>query len=97
MFTLYGALAALSMAALLAVSFLTLRKKGAGYEAFIRFSVLAIPFAFLGSRITFCLSNLSYYLETIGDPLLMLKVWEGGASMTGAMAGVILAAALAAK
>ncbi len=97
MFTLYGALAALSLAVLLAVSFLTLRKKGAGYEAFIRLAVLAIPLAFLGSRITFCLSNLAYYLETIGDPALMLKVWEGGASMTGAMIGVILAALLAAK
>ena len=97
MFTLYGALASLSLAALLAISFLTLKKKGAGYDAFIRFSVLAIPFAFLGSRIAFCLSNLSYYLETIGDPALMLKTWEGGASMTGAMIGVIIAAALAAK
>ena len=97
MLTLYGALAALSMAALLAVSFLVLRKKGAGYEAFIRFSVLAIPFAFLGSRIAFCLSNLSYFLETIGDASLMFNVVDGGASMTGAMAGVILAAAIAAK
>ena len=97
MFTLYGLLAALSMAALLAVSFLVLKKKGAGYDAFIRFAVLAIPFAFIGSRIAFGLSNLSYYLETIGDPVLLLKVWEGGASMTGAMAGVILAAVLAAK
>ena len=97
MSTLYGALAALSMAALLAVSFLVLRKKGAGYDAFIRFSVLAIPFAFLGSRIAFCLSNTAYYLETIGDPSLMLHVLDGGASMTGAMVGVILAAAIAAK
>ena len=97
MFTLYGALAALSMAALLAVSCLVLHKKGAGYDAFIRFSVLAIPFAFLGSRITFCLSNLAYYLETIGDAALMLHVLDGGASMTGAMAGVILAAVIAAK
>ncbi len=97
MFTLYGALAALSMAALLAVSFLVLRKKGADYDAFIRFSVLAIPFAFLGSRIAFCLSNTAYYLETIGDPSLMLHVLDGGASMTGAMVGVILAAAIAAK
>ena len=97
MFTLYGLLAALSMAALLAVSGLVLHKKGAGYDAFIRFAVLAIPFAFIGSRVAFGLSNLSYYLETIGDPVLLLKVWEGGASMTGAMAGVILAAVAAAK
>lgn len=97
MFTLYGALAALSLAALLAVAGIVLQKKGAGYDAFIRFAVVCVPFAFLGSRIAFCLSNLSYYLETIGDATLMLQVWDGGASMTGAMAGVILAAVVAAK
>ena len=97
MFTLYGALAALSLAALLAISFLVLKKKGAGYDDFIRFAVLTIPFAFIGSRVAFGLSNLSYYLETIGDPILLLKVWEGGASMTGAMVGIILAAVAAAK
>ena len=97
MLTLYGALAALSLTALLAVSFLVLRKKGVGYDAFIRFSALAIPFAFLGSRIAFCLSNPAYYLETIGDASLMLHVLDGGASMTGAMIGVILAALIAAK
>ena len=97
MFTLYGALAALSLAALLVIACLVLRKKGVGYDAFIRFAVLAIPFAFLGSRITFCLSNLSYYLETIALPEMMLHVQDGGASMTGAMVGVILAAFVAAK
>ena len=97
MFTLYGALAALSMAALLTVSGIVLRIKGAGYSVFTRLAVLAIPFAFLGSRVAFCLSNTAYYLETIGDPALMLSVLDGGASMTGAMAGVILAAAIAAK
>ena len=97
MLTLYGTLAALSLAALLSVSCLVLRKKGVGYDAFIRLAVLAVPFAFLGSRVAFCLSNLSYYLETIGDASLMLQFWDGGASMTGAMLGVILAAVIAAK
>ena len=97
MFTLYGALAALSLAELLAVSCLMLHRKGVGYGAFIRFAVLAIPFAFLGSRIAFCLSNLTYYLETIAMPEMMLHVWDGGASMTGALAGVLLAAVVAAK
>ena len=97
MFTLYGVLAALSMAALLGIACLTLRKKGIFYDAFIRFAVLAIPFAFLCSRIAFCLSNLSYYLETIALPEMMLHVQDGGASMTGAMCGVLLAAIVAAK
>lgn len=97
MFTLYGVLAGLSMAALLAVAFLMLRRQGADYGAFIRFAVLCIPLAFLGSRIAFCLSNLSYYLETIAMPEMMLHVTDGGASMTGALLGVMLGAVLAAK
>ena len=40
MFTLYGALAALSLAALLAVAGIVLQKKGAGHDAFIRFAVV---------------------------------------------------------
>ncbi len=97
MFTLYGALAALSMLALLAAAFLVLKKHSAGYDAFIRLAVLAIPLAFLGSRIAFCLSNLSYYLETISMPEMMLHVQDGGASMTGALLGVMLAAVIAAR
>lgn len=97
MFTLYGALAALSMLTLLAVAFIVLKQKGADYGAFIRLAVLALPFAFVGSRVAFCLSNLSYYLETISMPEMMLHVTDGGASMTGAMVGVILAAFVAAK
>lgn len=97
MFTLYGVLAALSMAALLTVVFLMLRRQSADYSAFVRFAVLCIPLAFLGSRAAFCLSNLSYYFETIAMPEMMLHVTDGGASMTGALLGVMLAAVLAAK
>lgn len=97
MFTLYGAFAALSLAGMLACVGLVLRRKGVAYGSFIRFAVLAIPFAFLGSRIAFCLTNLSYFLETIEAPELMLQVQDGGASMTGAMLGVMLSALIAAK
>lgn len=97
MFTLYGALAALSLAAMLAVTCAELLRKGAGYGTFIRFAVLCIPFAFVGSRAAFCLSNLSYYLETISMPEMMLHVQDGGASMTGALAGVLISALIAAR
>ena len=40
MFSLYGALAALSLVALLAVAGIVLQKKGAGHDAFIRFAVV---------------------------------------------------------
>ena len=97
MFTLYGALAALSLAAMLAVSCAALLRKGAGYGTFIRFAVVCIPLAFIGSRLAFCLSNLSYYLETISMPEMMLHVQDGGASITGALCGMLLAALIAAR
>lgn len=97
MFTLYGILAALSLAALLAVASIALRRQNADYGCFIRFAVLCVPFAFIGSRIAFCLANLPYYLETIAMPEMMLHVQDGGASMTGALIGVLLSAAAAAK
>ena len=97
MLTLYGALAALALAAMLAVSGIVLHRKGIGYDAFIRFAVLCIPFVFIGSRLAFCLSNLSYYFETISMPEMMLHVQDGGASMTGALCGVLLSAVLAAR
>ena len=53
--TNYGMLAALAMAALLGVTFLAGRKRGVGYGSFIRFAVLALPLAFLCSRLLFCL------------------------------------------
>ncbi len=97
MFTLYGALATLSLASLLAVTWWGLRKRGAEYGSFILFAVCCIPLALIGSRLVFCLTNLPYYLETISMPEMMLHLWDGGASLTGALLGVILAAALAAK
>ena len=97
MFTLYGGLSALSLAALLAVSCLVLMRRGHGYGSFIRFAVLCVPFALLGSRLVFCLANLSYYVETIQAPAMMLQLQDGGASITGALLGVILAAVVAAR
>ncbi|MBQ2954498.1 MAG: prolipoprotein diacylglyceryl transferase [Clostridia bacterium] len=96
-FTLYGALAALALAAMLAVTFLAGRKNGVDYGCVIRFAVLAVPLALIFSRLTYCLTSLSYYTETIGHPELLLQLRDGGYSMTGAMLGVIIASMLAGK
>lgn len=97
MFTLYGALAALSLASLLGIAWAVMRRQRIPYGDFIRFALCCIPLSFLGSRLAFCLSNLSYYLETIAMPEMMLHVGDGGASMTGALLGMILSAVVAAK
>lgn len=90
-FTLYGVLAALAMAALLAVTGLAGRKRGVGYGSVVRFAVLAVPLAFLCSRLVYGVSSLDYYLNT-GHLGLLLQVRDGGYSMLGAILGVLLAA-----
>lgn len=96
-FTLYGILAALAMTALLAATYLAGRKSGLDYGSLIRFAVLAIPLALIGSRLVYCLASLPYYTETIGRPELIFVLPDGGYSMLGAMLGVIVAALITAK
>ncbi len=98
-FTLYGALAAVAMAALLGTTWLAGRRHGVSYGSFIRFCACAIPLAFLCSRAVYCLSSTAYYLEELATPHpeLMLQVRDGGYSMLGAMLGVILAALVTEK
>lgn len=91
-FTLYGVLAALAMAAMLAVTGLASRRRSVGYTAFIAFAAAAIPLAFLCSRLVYCLGSISYYTETIAQPIKMLQVRDGGYSMVGAILGILIAA-----
>ena len=76
-FTLYGILAALAMAAMLAATYLAGRKSGLDYGSLIRFAVLAIPLALIGSRLVYCLASLPYYTETIGRPELIFVLPDG--------------------
>lgn len=96
-FTLYGILAALALAALLAVTGLAGRKNGLSLADVLHFAVLAVPLALIGSRLVYIAATLSYYTETIGQPWLIFALRDGGYAMTGAMLGVIAAAALASK
>lgn len=71
------------------------RSRRVPYAAFIRFAALALPLAWLCSRLVFVLANCTYYLTTLSNPALALRFWDGGYSVMGALGGVILAAALA--
>ena len=95
--TTYGVGIALAMLALLLLAGLWCRKARTGYRAWILLCVAGIPSAWLFSRLTFCLANIPYYVEEIGAPMLMLNFWEGGASLMGAFAGLVIAAALVEK
>lgn len=52
---------------------------------------MSLLLAFLLSRLTFALSNIPLYVNTLSNPLLMLRFWDGGASLLGALLGVLLA------
>ena len=91
MLTPYGLTAAGAMLLLLLLTGLSCRRKGIPYRTFITFGALSLPLAFLLSRLTFALSNIPLYVNTLSNPLLMLHFWDGGASLLGALLGVLLA------
>lgn len=85
--TVYGLLCALALALMLAAA-----RKNTRFDMWIRLSVTAIPLALIGSRLLFGLTSLG--MGDMTNPLQLLYVWDGGASMSGAFAGVTLAAFL---
>lgn len=60
-------------------------------------AALSLPLGLLGARIAYCASQLSFYFEAIKAPEAMLKIWEGGFSMAGAIIAVILSGMLGAR
>lgn len=93
-FTRFGALCAAGMLVTLLVAGLWYRRRGIGYGVWIRLCVLSIPMAWLCARLAYCLTNLSYYVDTVENPLIMLRFWDGGFSLFGALIGLMLAALL---
>ncbi|MGN1369791.1 MAG: prolipoprotein diacylglyceryl transferase [Aristaeellaceae bacterium] len=85
--TVYGLLCALALALMLAAA-----RKNTGFGVWIRLSVAVIPLALIGSRLLFGLTSLG--MGDMTNPLQILYAWDGGASMSGAFAGAVLAAFL---
>ena len=85
--TVYGLLCALALALMLAAA-----RKNTRYDVWIRLCVTAIPLALIGSRLLFGLTSLG--MGDMTHPLQILYAWDGGASMSGAFAGIVLAAFL---
>ncbi|MBQ8200828.1 MAG: prolipoprotein diacylglyceryl transferase [Clostridia bacterium] len=93
--TTYGLQAALAMALLLIAEGLWCCWKKLGYGVWIRQSVLTIPLAFLMSRVLFSLFAIGN--GDFSSPVQALYFWDGGASITGAFIGAVIAAALTEK
>ncbi len=59
------------------------------------YALLALPLGLVGARLFFCLSSLLLYLEMgLGS---ILRLWEGGYALWGAVGGAVIAALLTAK
>jgi len=85
-----------ALAYLFAVWFFS-RKSHMDADAVLLYGMLGIPLGLIVSRIFFCAVNVQYYTKTIMQPWRMLSFWDGGYSMAGMLAGLVLAALIAAK
>lgn len=96
-FTRFGFFCATALFEALLLAGLWARKRGVGYGARIRLWVLGIPLTWLGARLAYCLASIPYYFVAVENPALMLRFYDGGFSLFGAMGGLMLAAFLTAK
>lgn len=96
MITSYGLIAALSLLSLLLGAGLYLHARKIPYAAIIRFGALSVPLALIFSRLLFALTALGCR-DVFSSPVQMLYVHDGGASITGAFVGVVLAAWLVSR
>lgn len=95
--TAYGISVVLSMLLLFLVVAYGAHKQRLPENVLPVFAIVSLVASFLCSRLLFVLSNIPYYFVTLDNPGLMLHFWDGGASMLGAIIGVLLATLLVEK
>ena len=54
-----------------------------------------LPLGLAGARLFYCLARLSFFMEV--GPHSMLKMWNGGYALWGALGGAVLGAVIAAR
>ncbi len=93
----FGCMMGLALLAVLLCAAPVARLRRMHYGAFIRLVVVCIPMGWLVSRLVYVLANCTYYLTTLSNPVLALRFWDGGYSVSGVMLGLWLGAVVAAK
>lgn len=93
----FGLLLAMGIAFSAVSLLMSSRKHPELFPALLWTAALAVPMGLLGSRLMYCLVNLPFYVKDIAAPEAMLKVWEGGLSLAGALPCVALAGVFGAK
>lgn len=95
--TAFGAGMALAALAALLTAGAWCAWKRIRYGAWIRMTVIALPLMLVMSRLLYAVGSMNYYIYTVGDLSKMLNFWDGGASVLGALLGLIIAAAITEK
>ena len=93
--TLYAVLLVVALVLGLVMFALKQKKAGLRCDTVEIFAVLALPLGVVCARLFYCLCRLPLYME-IGLTNV-LRLWDGGYAIWGAMLGVTLAALLTAK
>ena len=93
--TAYALCLVISLGIGLLCFFLDGRKKGISIDALWRTALLALPLGLIGARLFHFMGNFFYYEEMGFDALL--RLWDGGFALWGAVGGVALAALIAGK
>lgn len=96
-FSAFGFTLALGAAVAVTVLILLTRKQPGINVAMAWTIALAVPLGLIGARLVYCLVNIAFYMKDIAAPEAMLKVWEGGLSLSGGLVFIVLAGMLGAK
>lgn len=96
-FTWYGLMLTVSALFAIVITLRIHRKHPELHNALLWAVILAVPSGLLGARLIYCLVNLPFYLSDIAAPEAMLKVWDGGLSLAGALIFIGLAGVIGAR
>ena len=70
------------------VAYIEIKRKKIDTNNFSNMAFYAILFGFVGARLYYVLFNLDYYLS---EPVEIVKIWNGGLAIHGAIIGAVLA------
>ena len=95
--TAYAVGIAVAAAAALAVLRLRCAKMGLRARTWDAMALLALPLGLICARLFYCFARFQYYRYDQGGLISILRGWEGGYSLWGALGGAVLAAVIAAR
>nr|MBR4280327.1 prolipoprotein diacylglyceryl transferase [Clostridia bacterium] len=96
-FSAFGLTLAIGAAFAIALLLILNRKLPGLRPALLWTAALAVPMGLIGARLVYCAVNVAFYLKDISAPEAMLRIWEGGLSLAGALIFIGLAGVIGAR